>query len=120
MRSGSRYHICLVAIGMILGLFYCRTLSGQPGHLTVTYNRNVEGFPIVADGQAAAVFVDSNDAKVVSIAARAFCGDVAMITGTRPKLITNNERSGEDFAIIAGTIGQCSFIDELIRENFIS
>lgn len=77
-----------------------------------------EGFPIVgSDGKLAVFVVDSKDAEVVTTAAEAVIGDINLITGDNLQLV--NSLEGVNYPIIAGTIGESSFIDNLAEKGLI-
>lgn len=62
--------------------------------------------------------VDSNDAKVVSIAANAFANDIKLISGKELRVEFGDIKK-ERWNIIAGTIGHSKFIDSLIKTKQI-
>lgn len=69
----------------------------------------------------AAVFMDADDYKVVSIAAAMLAADVEMVTGYKPPVQTqkNIRRIPADPAVVVGTIGHSRLIDELVKEKVI-
>lgn len=94
-------------------------------HFSTTYAIPVEvkdvavqgGFPIVASGISARLVVDSLDAEVVSIAAKALSGDIKLITGVEP-VVTN--QLGSELPVIIGTLGKSRLIDSLVATGKIS
>jgi hypothetical protein len=71
-------------------------------------------FCLFAEGQAAGVWVDTNDYAGVVRAAHAFRTDINRVSGLLPPLV--QDPSGwETSAIIIGTIGKSSLVDQLIR-----
>ncbi|WP_232493084.1 glycosyl hydrolase 115 family protein [Novosphingobium kaempferiae] len=75
-------------------------------------------FPLVAERRAPTIHVDAGDATVVSIAAKAFAGDVQAVSGTLPQVST--AAPSGDLAIVAGTIGKSAAIDRLVAEGKLS
>ena len=73
-------------------------------------------FPLFDGQQAAPIFLDASDARVVTIAAMALSEDVKSVCGhnisIRNNILLKDIPSN---AIIAGTAGQSILIDELIR-----
>ena len=70
-------------------------------------------FALVAGKKASTIYFDTADAPVVRIAARAFCSDVALVTGITPAL-DSTARSASP-GVIVGTIGKSKWIDHLIK-----
>ncbi|NTV90888.1 MAG: hypothetical protein HGA22_11115, partial [Clostridiales bacterium] len=63
----------------------------------------------------ASVHIDSNDAKVISIAANSFTNDIQLISGK--KLPVLHTLPSNCYTIIAGKIGQSKLIDDLITSK---
>ena len=84
--------------------------------LSVSAAPSPGAFPLVADGPAAALLLDTADAKVVQIAAEAFAGDVERVTGSRPRIVTAAPHPASQ-VVIVGTLGQSEPIDRLVREG---
>lgn len=76
------------------------------------------GFTLAAEGSAATICIDTCDARVVTIAAGLLADDVERLTGFRPQIQTS-ESLPEGPAVIAGTIGKSSLIDELSKKGLI-
>lgn len=93
------------------------TMAANP--ITITSEPGTNSFALVDnDGKTATFVVDPNDAQVVTTAAEAVIGDIRLITGKTLEL--GNSLSGETLPVIAGTIGQSAFIDELVTRNKIN
>jgi hypothetical protein len=73
-------------------------------------------FPIVEKGQATSILIDANDAKVVTIAANLFAGDVLNVTGKKPTIATEKPTT-TNIIIVAGTLGQNRWIDQLVADK---
>lgn len=63
-------------------------------------------------------YYDANDAKVVKIAAEALANDIKLISGKELK-INSSSTIINNYSIVAGTIGQSTIIDKLIKEKKI-
>ncbi|MEI6945594.1 glycosyl hydrolase 115 family protein [Paraflavisolibacter sp. H34] len=103
---------------LLLGfLFLTHALPAQKatmGALTILDKPTAGTFPLAGQNAAPTILVDASDAAVVRIAANALAGDIALVTGTRPKVITDLKQY-KGSLVIAGTIGQSPTIDGLIR-----
>lgn len=104
-----------LATGLLL---LAGTLVHAQGPLAapVTAAYSVQAFPLVHAHQAAALYFDTKDAEVVRVAAEAFAGDVARVTGVRPKLRTD-AKAPTGPAVIIGTVGHSALIDKLIASG---
>jgi hypothetical protein len=77
-----------------------------------------DSFPIVQQGGAAKIYVDTNDFAGVTRAAADLQADIVRVTGLTPT-ITHNEKELGKTAIIIGTIGKSRIIDRLIADHKI-
>lgn len=68
---------------------------------------------MVENNNAAAILVDSNEAKVVKIAADFFAKDIQVVTNVKPVISSKNG------TVVIGTIGKSSFINSLISKKQI-
>lgn len=75
-------------------------------------------FPLVEGEQAAPLFVDAADYPAVLRAAEDLQQDIDRVTGITPKLKIGGAPSGRT-AVIAGTLGTNSLIDELVQVGAI-
>lgn len=71
-------------------------------------------FPLVNNRTAAPVYIDSGEARVISIAAEAFKNDVSLVTGCAPA-IKKDSIINAAFPVIVGTIGQSKLINHLVK-----
>ncbi len=71
-------------------------------------------FPLIKENRVPAILVDTTEAKVVSIAANAVASDIALISGIKPSVISDIAKT-DSYVIVAGTIGESSFIDGLVK-----
>lgn len=88
----------------------CRAQSN-----TLTVSDKPSSFSLFTPNTVAAICIDEADAKVVSIAANAFANDVLLMSGKQMQVL--HEMPSKGFVIVAGTIGQSTMIDELIKTN---
>ena len=72
--------------------------------------------PLVSAQKAAPVWVDQNDFKVARIAAELFAGDIERVSGVKPELV-NSEPTGNEGAVLIGTLGHSALIDRLVAEK---
>lgn len=75
-------------------------------------------FTLVSDGKAVPIYIDDKgaDGQGLKLVTQSFAGDVALVTGVKPAIITDMNMPCEQ-VIIAGTIGSSSLIDELIEQG---
>ncbi len=95
--------------------FYITAVTAQTNSLSVS--EKPSPFSLFTTSSTANIYVDNNDAKVVTIAANAFSNDVQLVSGKQIPVLHTSPLNG--FAIIAGTIDQSKFIDDLINEKII-
>lgn len=105
-------YIFLKFIIVCICLLLFVTGKAQTDELVVSENSTTTSFPL----SAANIYYDDADAKVVQIAADAFIKDMQLVTGREMGKSSNPGSSGE-YMVIAGTIGNSSFIDQLIAAN---
>jgi hypothetical protein len=60
------------------------------------------------------IFVDTNDAPVVQLAANLFADDVQRVTGSRPRVTSSSTAA---HVIIAGSLGHSDPVDQLAKEG---
>ncbi len=75
-------------------------------------------FPLVTQNTAANIYIDSTDAKVVQIAAENLAADIQRVTTITPRLQHTTESLSQS-AILIGTLGESSVIDNLAHQNKI-
>lgn len=73
-------------------------------------------FQLVYNNSAAGILIDKSDAEVVGIAANALASDIEIVSGCKPEILSKTDKK-IDLLIIAGTIGQSAYIDQLIKTN---
>lgn len=105
-----------------LVLFVCLLCVGTPAlaqqaDFSISGKSSPVHFPIVASNNIASFYYDKNDAAVVGIAAAAFQKDVLLVTGKKITVTTSAMTRGP--VIIAGTVGQCEWLDRLDKDGVI-
>jgi beta-xylosidase len=73
-------------------------------------------FPIVSAGHAAPILVSSADFVGVRRAATDLAGDVARVSGAKPRRSVDSIPKGREI-VVAGTLGHNAFIDQLVRDR---
>jgi len=73
-------------------------------------------FKLAEGAQLAQVFVAPEDFKVVQIAGNLFTGDVELVTGHKPALVTDAAKLNSS-AVLIGTLGKCPLIDKLVADG---
>ena len=71
------------------------------------------GFPIVASGHAAAIYVAPQNPETVRVAADAFASDVERVTGIKPRILTSLAAPLPADLILVGVLGKSPEIDRL-------
>jgi hypothetical protein len=82
----------------------------------VEFGPTAGGFNLVQSGDAADLYVDSQDFAGVLRAADDLTSDVARVTGVTPAVV-HQEGDLRAKAVIVGTLGKSRVIDRLIREG---
>ena len=83
----------------------------------VTISSDQSDFPLQTANSQSYILTDANDAEVVSTVAKCLRNDIAMVTENSDSvMICHNVNADNSYAVIAGTLGQSSFIDEM-KEN---
>ena len=106
----------LVVLGFLLQVH--SALAQIKSSMVVTDQNSPAAFPLFTNTVTPSFYFDGTDAKVVQIAAAAFANDINLISGKSIKLNTTNNITDE-YAIIAGTIGQSKIIDELVKNKLV-
>ncbi|RYY06073.1 MAG: hypothetical protein EOP43_07335, partial [Sphingobacteriaceae bacterium] len=109
----------LIRFCFLILCFAAATVQAQNANpIKVSYQKNINYFPLVQMHKAASLYIDTANAEVVNIAAAALQNDVKLVSGVNPLLIKNNT-SLSAYPIIIGTIGQSTLIDQLIKNRKI-
>ena len=105
---------CILLGLMILipasGLF-ARALHKQ-GQQYITKEKSGASFEIAAGGKAAPIYVDPADQPGVLRAVTSLAGDIANVSGARPKVV--QKVKAPKGAILVGTLGSSKLIDQLV------
>lgn len=108
------------AAGLALFLYSCAAAMAQgKNNLVLSESQSINSFPLFTQIKAASFSIDNNDARVVQLAAEAFVKDVQLVSGKQIQLNTSPVINDE-FAVVAGTIGQCVLLDDLIAKKKIT
>ncbi|GAB2806225.1 glycosyl hydrolase 115 family protein [Ferruginibacter profundus] len=104
---------------VLLLLFNGQSLQAQTKNgIVVSGQNSPASFPLFSNTVTPSFYYDAKDAKVVQLAATAFANDINLISGKQIKLNTGNTVT-EEYAIVAGTIGESSLIDDLVKTKHI-
>ncbi len=102
---------------LLLGLLCCSLVSVN-AQVLLDYGK--KSFPIVSSSTNAVICFDGNDATVVRKSVSLLVDDVKRVTDKNLKIVDNQPgKVSAKYAIIAGTIGQSSWIDALASRNKI-
>ncbi|MGC4074903.1 MAG: glycosyl hydrolase 115 family protein [Nibricoccus sp.] len=82
----------------------------------VANDRSHGSFPLVANGKAAPVFVDSNDYPGVLRAATDVCSDVERVCDIKP-VLSFDRPSQLEAIVIVGTLGRSALLNQLVKEG---
>ena len=77
---------------------------------------NTEGFPLVEGGEAAKLFVETQDLEGVKIALNSLSEDINLVTGLSPEVVNSADGMGK-VAVIAGTIENSDMIKSLVERG---
>lgn len=108
---------------LLLGLLICTTEVHAIGQAScVTFRNSGSTFPIVANGRATPILLSADDWPGVQRTAVDFAADIQQVTGVKPSLsnVTVSATSissalrGTSSAIIVGTLGKSSLIDQVV------
>ena len=80
-----------------------------------------EAFALAGHREAAGIYHDGSDFKVVSIAAEMLSDDVERVTGLRPAVqaVASPEEIPSRPSVIAGTVGKSALVDALVRDGLL-
>lgn len=94
----------------IIFLVICSKANGSE-----IFSTNCEldkGFPIKNGNIIVRIYCDSTEKESVKIAAKLLSADIEMVTGKKPKVVSNVD-SIQDYSIIIGTVGESQLIKQL-------
>jgi hypothetical protein len=116
MRLHNTYRFVDYGSSLLFFLLMHMMSYAQKSDLVIYDHAKNDAFLIVNESTSATIYYDSNDAKVVALAANAFRNDMRDITGTEIG-INANATAISNHMIVAGTIGQSKQVDALIKEK---
>jgi Glycosyl hydrolase family 115/Gylcosyl hydrolase family 115 C-terminal domain len=100
---------------LVLSLIPIATLAiGQKRYIDDSHHDG--DFPLVAQNNPAALYVDFNDYLGVIRAAGDLQSDIERVTSRKPKML-NDDRALPPNIVIIGTLGKSPFLDKLVREH---
>ncbi|PTY04224.1 glycosyl hydrolase [Opitutaceae bacterium EW11] len=82
----------------------------------VTFTATENGIPLVENRSASPIFADANDWPGVVRTARDVQADIERVAGVRPELALSHPHRAKA-AVILGTLGKSSLVDELVRSG---
>jgi len=106
----------LTLFATLLYLFSGPVQAQNKSNFILRNNTENRAFPLVQNETASPLITDTADADVVTIAAQALSGDINDITGARPN-IAHELGNQTSQAVIIGTLGKSSLIDQLIDQG---
>jgi hypothetical protein len=103
----------------LAGLILISLVGGASAQqLSVDTEASAGAFPLATGARVADLLIDARDAKVAQLAAGAFAGDVELVTGRRPRLLSD-AAACDGPVVIVGTLGRGAVVDRLAREKII-
>lgn len=105
---------------LIISLFLLlHCAQAQRGKLEIVHTSSPGAFALAYLNAAPPVVVDTADAEVVRIAARAAAADLELVSGAKPAVVSETTGNATDL-ILAGTLGHSAAIDELVKAGKLS
>lgn len=85
----------------------------------VSFSSSPSTFSVVSNGKAAPILLSEDDWPGVHRAAYDFQSDIQKVTGVAPTLqnITSSTKVGSSTAVIVGTLGHSSLIDDIVNRT---
>ncbi|TDD99515.1 glycosyl hydrolase 115 family protein [Flavobacterium cellulosilyticum] len=115
-NSIKKYIYCLLF--PLLVLMATNTYAINPNKY-VTNSASKGSFPIASKGKLASIVISDNDYGGVLRVVGHLENDIFAVTNLHPNRIQNN-KSGVEYAIIIGTLGHSTIIDQLAKEGKIN
>ncbi len=112
LKQCTRYYLLAFLLPTLL-------LSQAQQTVQITTTSSANSFPIINNNKAAAIYIDSTDAQVVTVAAKAFQQDIEMVGSIKPSLNFNQKKIGS-LPIIIGTIHRSKLVDQLVANGKLS
>ena len=112
-RQGNLRQFAVLAVVALLWAATC--LAQTPASTLVDLDppASSSGFPVAANGRAAAIYIAPENPETVRVAGEAFASDVERVTGTRPRILTSLAAPLPQDLILVGVLGQSPEIDRL-------
>ncbi|MER3376296.1 MAG: glycosyl hydrolase 115 family protein [Allomuricauda sp.] len=102
---------------LILGLLLLPLLTQAQLQVSTTRDNNQQ-LPIVSETSIATIVYDASDEELIHKTASFLADDIEKVTGKKPKAVTSKASLAKNLVII-GSIGNSTFIDELIASKKI-
>lgn len=106
--------ICVLFLAGIPGMVRAALAVGQPQYVSSVAENG--SFPVVQNGTASSILIDTEDWPGVIRAGRDLQSDIARVAGVNPKVISGSQVLSGNLIII-GTIGKSRTIDDLVRNG---
>jgi hypothetical protein len=90
----------------------------NPAPIRMLARPTANTWPLIHDNQACKILTDPHDATVVGLVAEALARDLELVTGFKPTCVST-PGPDDNCLIIAGTIGQSMYIDQLASKGKI-
>jgi len=96
----------------------CVAQSASPSSLLdLDHTASQSAFPLAANGEAAAIYVEPQNPETVRVAAEALAEDVERVTGAKPRILTSLAAPLPANLILVGVLGESPAIDRLHTAN---
>jgi len=108
-------HLSLAVALLAPALAAAQQLAPPLSEHYISAKKTTGSFPLVAGGQAAALYMSDNEWAGVQRAARDVQADINRVTGREPQLLTDAPAAGKAPVVLVGTLGHSALIDKLVQ-----
>ncbi|KAI0049026.1 glycoside hydrolase family 115 protein [Auriscalpium vulgare] len=123
--TDKRYEVVMMAASWrriaLLALTVCGRAAALGQDSCVSFTPSWNSFAVVSKGEAAHVFLSSDEWPGVQIAAADFVADIKKVTGVAPALsnatVSATGLSSAGLPILIGTLGKSSLIDQVVNNT---
>jgi len=118
-RGARARHLFLILLAAIL--LPSALLADEPHFPAIAEDARPGWFPLDAGSGPVTLYLDANDAKVVSVAAGLLSDDLERVTGRRNsiRMVRRLSRIPAGPAIVVGTVGQSRLVDDLVARGLL-
>lgn len=81
---------------------------------------SAEGFPLVRDGHAAAIYLDPHEQHTLGAVVEAFASDVQKVTGIKPQILDSLQAPLPPTVVLVGTVGRSRLLGHLCDQHLLS